>query len=781
MMNNMSNSLWYDSPAGNFNEALPLGNGRLGAMVYGGIGRERLSLNHDSIWAGRDAVQPSHQARAVLPEIRQLLFEGEYRKAQRLTEENMLTDFNQPYLPAGDLIIDTDGIVDITGYKRSLDLTTAVSIVEITDADNRRLTRECFCSYVDDVFAMRIHSDSEIDKLTFSLNSQMHHVIDCVDGGLMLKADIPISVVWKEIDETAAPEDIVKYDLSDCRSYAVAVRVLTEKGRAVCNDKQLQVCNTDEITIVLAVSVGEDGDAVCVQASAKLDRALSKGFSRLRDDHIKDYQRLFKRVAIELGSEEKELSPLATDERIKKHAVNNDTQLEALLFDYGRYLLIASSRPGCQAANLQGIWNESMQPPWWSNYTLNINTEMNYWLAEVCDLSECHEPLFDLVRQLSDSGRKTAEIHYGCKGWTAHHQTDFLRQTTPVGKLKGRMNYGAAQYAMWPMGGAWLCTHLWEHFLYTQDIAFLEKHWPVIKDAAVFLLDWLVLSPDGRLVTAPSTSPENIYKHPGGYLNSVCISSAMDISLVNELFDICVKASRTLGRDDDFADRIKEATELLPVIYTTKDGGIMEWNEDWEQGEANHRHLSHLIGLYPFALITKDDTPRLAQAARRSLEQRGDKGTGWSLAWKICLWARLKNGNRCHKLICDLFSAVQPDTALDYHSGGGLYPNMLAAHPPFQIDANFGFTAAVAEMLVQSHNGKICLLPALPDKWKTGKVCGLRARGGITVNIEWKDNMLAQAKLCGLAGSDIVVCYGDKELDIKLGSDKTVLITGCDF
>ncbi|MFI4912378.1 MAG: glycosyl hydrolase family 95 catalytic domain-containing protein [Sedimentisphaeraceae bacterium JB056] len=780
-MKNLSKCLWYDSPAKNFNEALPLGNGRLGAMVYGGAGREKIALNHDSIWAGRDAVQPLPQAKKVLPEVRRLLFEEKYREAQRLIEENMLTDFNQPYLPAGDLLIDTDGIYDITGYKRSLDLTTAVSTVAITDADNRSLTRECFCSYVDDVFAMRIHSDSEIDKLMFSLDSQMRHKVHCVDGGLMLKADIPISVIWKEIDDTAAPEDIVKYDSSDCRSYAISMRVLTEKGEVVCDDKHLQVCKTDEITIFLAVSVGEDKDAVCTQASSKLDRALSKGFSRLRDDHINDYQRLFKRVTLELGSVEKELSRLATDERIKKHAVNNDTQLEALLFDYGRYLLIASSREGCEAANLQGIWNESMQPPWWSNYTLNINTQMNYWPAEVCNLSECHEPLFELVRQLSGSGRKTAEIHYGCKGWTAHHQTDFLRQTTPVGKLKGRVNYGAAQYAMWPMGGAWLCTHLWEHFLYTQDIAFLEKHWPVIKDAAVFLLDWLVLSPDGRLVTAPSTSPENMYKHPGGYLNSVCISSAMDISIVNELFDICVKASDILELDDIIISEIKEAVKLLPEIKITDSGEIIEWNENWEQGEANHRHLSHLIGLYPFAQITKDVSPQLARAARRSLEQRGDKGTGWSLAWKVSLWARLKNGNRCHKLIGDLFSAVQPNTDLDYHSGGGLYPNMLAAHPPFQIDANFGFTAAVAEMLVQSHNGKICLLPALPDKWKTGKVCGLRARGGITVNIEWKDNKLAEAKLYGSFESDVVVRYCDKELDIKLGSNKTVLITGCDF
>jgi alpha-L-fucosidase 2 len=406
---------------------------------------------------------------------------------------------------------------------------------------------------------------------------------------------------------------------------------------------------------------------------------------------------------------------------------------------------------------------------------------MNYWPAEVCNLSECHEPLFDLIARLSESGEKTARIHYGCKGWVAHHQSGFLRQTTPVGKLKGRVNYGAAQYAMWPMSGAWLCSHLWEHFLYTQDIAFLEKNWPVIKGAAEFLLDWLVLSPDGRLVTAPSTSPENVYKHPGGYLNSVCISSAMDISIVNELFDICVKASRTLGKDEDFVDRISEAVKLLPVIKTTKDGEIMEWNEDWEQGEANHRHLSHLIGLYPFSQITKDGSPQLARAARRSLGQRGDEGTGWSLAWKICMWARLGNGNRCHKLIENLFSHVDPDTDLDYHSGGGLYPNMLAAHPPFQIDANFGFTAAIAEMLLQSHNGGICLLPALPERWSSGRVSGLRARGGVTVDIEWKDNKLEKVKLMSDNNLVIAVRYRDKGINIDLKANETVSLSGCEF
>jgi alpha-L-fucosidase 2 len=771
--NFLDKKLWYESPAENFNEALPLGNGRLGDMIYGGVNDDRIALNEDTIWAGGEAPKPSPEAFMALPKVRQLLFDGKYQDAQRMIEEKMLTDFNQPYLPAGDLLINQPEREQVRQYRRELDLNTAISTVKFKTGLNNKQVRQFFCSAVDDVFAINIHCNQIITELNFSLTSMLRHYVEFVKDGLELNAQTPINVTWTEIDRSVTLQDAVEYAQTPPCRFTIACRIIANGAEIVQNKSQIKVVRAKDVTLLLAISTTRKTDNPALECSRRLDLAAAKGFEKLKYEHINEYQRLFKRVELNLGITEQKTKMLSTEKRIMRYSAKQpDLELESLLFDYGRYLLISSSREGCEPANLQGIWNESMQPPWWSNYTININTEMNYWLAEVCNLSECHGPLFDFIEQLRVSGEQTARIHYGCGGWVAHHQSDYLRQTTPVGKLNGRVNYGAAQYAMWPMAGAWLCSHLWEHYLFTNDEQFLlTRAWPLIKGATEFMLDWLIQSPQGVLVTAPSTSPENAYLHPDGYRCSVSIASAMDISIVRNLFNICIKTAKKLNiNDDEILKRATWAIHNMASLKIGSDGQIMEWNEDWQEAEPHHRHLSHLFGLYPGTDITMETTPDLTKASKRSLELRGDDGTGWSLAWKINLWARLYDGEHAHKLVSRFFNPVKNTETIKYASCGGLYPNMFAAHPPFQIDANFGYTAGVAEMLVQSHCDNIHLLPALPDVWSAGYVTGLRTRGGFELDIYWQRGLLCRLNLRSLYGNKCRIKYRD--IEIVLNTNK---------
>jgi alpha-L-fucosidase 2 len=500
---------------------------------------------------------------------------------------------------------------------------------------------------------------------------------------------------------------------------------------------------------------------------AHVSKASARGYERVRDEHVAEHRRLFRRVSLELGKTASPIAALPTDRRAARYKLEEDPQLAALYFQYGRYLLISSSRPGAQPANLQGIWNEHMTPPWESKYTVNVNTQMNYWPAEATNLAECHEPLLRMVSELVENGARTARVHWGAKGWVCHHNTDLWRQTAPIdGPLWG----------FWPTGGAWLCQHLWEHYEFSPDLAYLARVYPVMKGAAEFFLDTLVEEPkDKWLVTNPSLSPEN--RHPGGV--AVCAGPTMDVQIIRDLFTNCVRASEALGRDADFRARLAAALKRLPPMQVGKAGQLQEWLEDWDAQapEPNHRHVSHLYGLHPSNQITESATPELFRAARRTLEMRGDNGTGWSLAWKINFWARLRDGGRAYRLLQKALTPVYTDHVRE-SGGGGVYRNLLDAHPPFQIDGNFGATAGTAEMLLQSHAGELHLLPALPPAWPAGSVRGLRARGGFEVDIGWEKGGPARATVRSTGGTRCAVRHGDKVATLRLRRGQAAHLDG---
>ncbi len=765
---NSDSRLWYDSPATSFNEALPLGNGRVGAMVYGGISRDKLSLNEDTLWAGLQPPSPSPAAQKALQQARSSILAGDYEGAERIIEKSILTRVNQPYLPAGDLILErtTPGKVD--GYRRSLDLSTGIARTE-WKADGFQSSEECFISAVDQVIVLRLESEAP-STLVLTLDCQWRHQLTSVTNGLDLQGEAPVFVdtAQKTVRYAAAGEQV-------SRRHYIGLRVVAPGASIRAEGGGLKLSNAREVLIYLAIATTHNRKDPAGQVEAWLTSAMKKPYDQLRADHVADHQKLFGRVRFKLESPAGELSHLTTDQRLtQKQAGQVDLALETLLFDYGRYLLIASSRPGSQPANLQGIWNESLYPPWWSNWTMNINLEMNYWPAEVCNLPECHLPLFAFIEALRESGEKTAAIHYGCRGWVAHHMTDLLHQTTPIA--------GRARYAFWVMSGPWLCRHLWEHYLFSGDKTFLQSAWPAMRGAAEFLLDWLVETPSGELTTSPSTSPENSYLNEQGHRCGVCTGSAMDLSITRDHFTHCLEAARHLGGiEPDFCHHLTVALGKLAPLRIGKKGQIMEWNQDWEEFEPAHRHLSQLFGLHPGEEITVDGTPDLAKAARRSLELRGDSGTGWALAWKMNLYARLGDGDHAYQFVSNLFHRIDPSMNNPANDGGGLYPNLLDACPPFQIDGNFGYTAGVAEMLLQSHAGEIHVLPALPSAWPSGSIQGLRARGGAEVDIEWKDGQLVRTRLRHASGADVLVRYKDRTLPMTLPAGQPVLLEADKF
>lgn len=778
------NMLWYKQPAKKWEEALPLGNGRMGAMVFGGIRRERLQLNEDTLWAGYPVQEDHPGAAASLPEARRLLAEGKYAEAQQLIERSMLGmpgQGVQPYQPLGDLMLEFAGEPDERDYTRSLDLDTAVARTEF-GAEGRRQSRTAFISAADQVMAVRIESaDPAGVELAVSLTSELKHAVQAYsDGSLLLTGECPLRVQ----NHNNGQEPAVIYDEEQPgrpMRFAAFVRVLPEGGRLHAGDGRLILSGASGVTLLYTSATSFDGSdripghsgidpaAVCRRV---MREAEGQSFDALLEAHVRDYQALFKRVDLQLGSPQRADVPrgLPTDERLRRIMSGaEDPDMLSLVFQYGRYLLISSSRPGTQAANLQGIWNDKVQPPWNCDYHFNINVQMNYWLAETCHLSECHEPLLDLIGQQAVTGARTARIQYGCRGWTAHTMSDLWR-TNNVGP------HGDAQWAYWPMAGAWLCSHLWEHYLFTRDLGFLRnRSWPLIREAAGFLLDWLVADDAGRLITSPSTSPENSFIVPGtDRHSSVSRASAMDMTLCRELFGIVIEVCGLLGEGEDFADRCREARSKLPPLQIGANGRLVEWDRDFDDADPKHRHLSHLYGLYPGSELTVTGTPEYAQAARRSLEIRGNEGTGWSMGWKVALWSRLGDGDQAWQVLNN-FLAIVDGEGFDYHKGG-IYPNLLCAHPPFQIDGNFGAAAGIAEMLLQSHERDIHLLPALPGEWNEGSVKGLRARGGYTVNVSWANGLLEEATVTADFDGRSSVRYRGQTLDIDFTAGTSVTI-----
>jgi alpha-L-fucosidase 2 len=716
-------ALWYDKPAGTeWLRALPIGNGRLGAMVSGNTDTERLQLNEDTVWAGGPHDYSNAQGAGALSQIRQLVFSNQWTQAQSLIDQKMLGTpaAQQPYQPVGTLSLALPGNSGVSSYQRWLDLTTATTVVTYV-ANNVRYRREVFASAVDQVIVMRLTAETPgSTSFSASLGTPQRATTSSPNG------------------TTIALDGIS----GDSRGIAGSVRFLAlagataEGGSTSSSGGTLRVSGADAVTLLISIGTSYvdyrtvNGDYQGL-ARTRLAAAQALSYDSLRSRHLADYQKLFGRTTLDLGRTAAADQP--TDVRIAQHNSVSDPQFAALLFQFGRYLLISSSRPGTQPANLQGIWNDQLNPSWESKYTLNANLPMNYWPADVTNLAECYEPVFAMIGDLAVTGARTAQVEYGARGWVTHHNTDGWRGSSIV---------DFAQAGMWQTGGAWLATMIWDHYRFTGDVDFLRARYPLMKGAAQFFLDSLVTEPSlGYLVTNPANSPE-LNHHANA---SVCAGPTMDMQILRDLFDGCAGACQVLGVDAAFADQVKAARQRLAPMKVGSRGNIQEWLYDWVETEQTHRHISHLYGLYPSNQISKRGTPQLFTAARRTLELRGDDGTGWSLAWKINYWARMEEGAKAHDLLRLL---VRTDR---------LAPNMFDLHPPFQIDGNFGATSGIAELLLHSHNGELHLLPALPPAWPAGSVTGLRGRGGYTVGAAWSSGAATQLTITPDRDGDVKV------------------------